>query len=122
MKVEKVTANIRMSAQLPSGSWKSVEFGAEASLGPEEAWEPAQGRLYADLVVQLTEVWSTAIKNGSPAGADAPANSAPAEPICPAHKISRPSRHGGLFCPGKDPTGNHCSWTCAVVAPARAAA
>ena len=104
MKVEKVTATIRMSAQLPSGSWKSVEFGAEASLDDGEPWPQAQNHLYQSLVDQLTKVWS----NGSTA---APASSAPADPVCPNHKISRPSRHGGFFCPGKLPTGIHCAWT-----------
>ena len=110
MKIEKVTASVRLSAQLPSGAWKSVEFGAEAQIGPNEHWGKAQAQLYSDLVVQLTEVWSATAKR--PAGGPTAAATAtpPADPVCPIHHKGVPSDHGGLWCPTKVEGNKWCPW------------
>lgn len=68
MRVTKVTANLRYSAEA-KGAWRSIELGAEASLtSSNEDWEAAQADLYHQLGQQLKTLWS----NGT-AKADQPA-------------------------------------------------
>lgn len=58
MRVTKVTANLRYSAEA-KGAWRSIELGAEASLtSSAEDWETAQADLYHQLGQQLNRFWS----------------------------------------------------------------
>ena len=57
MKVTKVSALLRYSAEA-KGAWRSVELGAEASLtSSTEDWETAQADLYQQLGQQLNRFW-----------------------------------------------------------------
>ena len=58
MRVSKVTANLRYSAEA-KGAWRSIELGAEASLTSNaEDWEAVQADLYHHLGQQLKTLWS----------------------------------------------------------------
>ena len=61
MRIQKITANIRYSAEA-KGAWRSIELGAEATLTSNtEDWELAQADLYHHLGQQLNTLWA----NGS---------------------------------------------------------
>lgn len=126
MIVTNISVSARMSRQVPSGEWITVELGAEAAAieVSDLTWQEQQAQLFQDLRHQMGKL----VKAKTP-----PAHQAPPAPqadrnpqhfeetldtrsgeirtVCPDHKISRDSRHGGLFCPGKDDQGNHCTWT-----------
>ncbi len=74
MNVVTVTANVRFSKALVDGSHKTVELGAEAAVGKQEAWEEAQAALYAALGQQIKVLWT----NGIPKAQEAPAQPVPA--------------------------------------------
>ncbi len=58
MRVTKVTANLRYSAEA-KGAWRGIEVGAEASLTSNaEDWEAVQADLYHHLGQQLNRFWS----------------------------------------------------------------
>ena len=68
MKVTKVTANLRYSAEA-KGAWRSIELGAEASLtSSAEDWETAQAELYHQLGQQLKTLWSNGTAKVDPPG------------------------------------------------------
>ena len=99
MRVTKVTANLRYSAEA-KGAWRSIELGAEASLtSSAEDWEAAQADLYHRLGQQLRTFWS----NGN-AKADIPEPSVePTQPVkehwCNAHQTEwiRQSKGGSIW-------------------------
>ena len=66
MRVTKVTANLRYSAEA-KGAWRSIELGAEASLtSSNEDWEAAQADLYHQLGQQLNRFWSNGNRKVEP--------------------------------------------------------
>ena len=72
MRVTKVTAVLRYSAEA-KGAWRSIEVGAEGSLtSSNEDWETAQADLYHQLGQQLNRLWA----NGT-AKVDPPAEAPP---------------------------------------------
>jgi hypothetical protein len=58
MQVNKVTATVKYTQDSGKGAWKSVEIGAEATVGPNESWRVAQANLYRDLGHQLKVLWA----------------------------------------------------------------
>jgi hypothetical protein len=56
-KVDRVTATIRYSRE-ENGAWKSLELGAEASIGLEDDWQISQALLYTQLAKQLKSLWA----------------------------------------------------------------
>jgi hypothetical protein len=45
MQVTKVTAQVRYSQDTGKGAWKSLELGAEATIGPGESWRAAENKI-----------------------------------------------------------------------------
>jgi len=58
LKVDRVTAQVRVSQDTGHGAWKSIEIGAEATVDEEERWSEALAHLYADLGRELKTLWS----------------------------------------------------------------
>jgi hypothetical protein len=56
MKVERVNATIRYSRE-ENGAWKSLELGAEASIGLDDDWQISQALLYTQRADQLKSLW-----------------------------------------------------------------
>jgi hypothetical protein len=128
MNVTTVSASVKLSKQLPGQEcWKTMELGAVAGLDAGQDWKVAQSQLYIHLTQQLRTLWGEAKVAGMPPtqGAAPPAAAAPAPeqrqdqapageesgPTCPVHDQARPSRHGGLYCPGTTDEGVYCKWT-----------
>jgi hypothetical protein len=63
MRVTKVNIAVRFSKEMRGGAWKSIELGAEATLGKGETREQATDALYAELTDDLRRLWN----NGKPA-------------------------------------------------------
>ena len=63
MKVDRVKASLRYSRDTGNG-WKTVELGAEASLGPQEEWQEAEAQLYTELSASLMSLWARGICDG----------------------------------------------------------
>jgi hypothetical protein len=110
MQVDRVTALVKYSSEI-KGSWKSIELGAEASLGPGESWRAAQSQLYRDVSNLLKQLWA---QNGSgqpPALEDLPpvaggfASDTDPQPL-PAHFCQQ---HGAPFTPKTGPHGEFYS-------------
>jgi len=58
MQVNKITLALRYSKELPNGSWKSLEIGAEAVPSQDTPWQEQQKELYAELSQQLKALFS----------------------------------------------------------------
>jgi len=58
MQVDKITLTLRYSKELPTGSWKSIEIGAEAVPSEDRPWQEQQKELYAELAKQLKGLFS----------------------------------------------------------------
>ena len=59
MRVDRVTANVRYSKQMPDGAFKTVELGCESSLTDgDEDWREVQTNLYRQLGEQMRYVFS----------------------------------------------------------------
>lgn len=119
MNVTTINASVKLSKQLPGQEcWKTIELGAEAGLDAGQDWKVAQSQLYIHLTQQLKTLWGEAKVAAppaqQPAAPPAPAQT-PAEnaqqPACPTHNGGRPSKRGGLYCPGTNPDGSYCQWT-----------
>lgn len=39
-----------------------------------------------------------------------PSDGAEDNKACPVHKLAKPSKHGGLYCPAKLDNGSWCQW------------
>jgi hypothetical protein len=76
MEVTQVAANIRYSKDIGQG-WKTIELGAEATVGPEEDWTICQTGLYALLTSQLRTVWGWNQNGHSPE----PGQNGPEKPV-----------------------------------------
>ena len=127
MLVTTVKATIRMSRQVDTRTWATVELGAEGTLSPDEVWEEAQALLYDDLKIQLSNLWKASKDDTSDPSipSQAQAQAPPAQPAiasgtgeileCPEHrKSAESSKGGGLYCPTKLPEGSkpkYCPWT-----------
>ena len=85
MRVTTISATVRYSKPLESGSWKAVELSAEATLDPQEEWLQAQASLYQDLGQQLKALW-TSSSNGQAANGSAKAEASTAEHYCQEHQ------------------------------------
>jgi hypothetical protein len=72
VQITKVHAALRFSKELPGGAWKTVEFGAEATLTEGDTYESARKALYESLAADVRKAF----------GADGgkPALPAPGEP------------------------------------------
>ena len=66
MQVDRVKASLRYSRDTGNG-WKTVELGAEASLGPQEKWQEAGAQMYTELSASLTSLWARGTFNGDKA-------------------------------------------------------
>ena len=109
MKVTTIKAAIRYSRQLPDGSWKTVELGAEATVdGPPSA---SQMELYQTLKAQMHTLWNNSTPE--PTTPELPVPQPTAEqPICPDHHDAREStKHAGLYCPTRNEDGTFCRWS-----------
>jgi hypothetical protein len=127
MNVTTINASVKLSKQLPGQEcWKTIELGAEAGLDAGQDWKIAQSQLYIHLTQQLKTLWGEAKVAAPPASniqklhhteqqAAAPPAPVPAgdaqQPACPKHNGARPSKRGGLYCPGTNPDGSYCQWT-----------
>lgn len=122
MNVMTISASIKLSKQLPGQEcWKTVELGAEANLETAQDWKVCQSQLYLQLAQQLKVLWGeakvatppvTAPPVRTPASAPAAPHPSPAAgPTCPDHGLARPSKRGGLYCPGVTADGAYCPWT-----------
>jgi hypothetical protein len=58
MRVTTINATIRYSQDTGKGSWKSLELGAEADLGPNEDWHTGQQELYRQLGARMRVLWA----------------------------------------------------------------
>ena len=58
MQVNKIILALRYSKELPTGSWKSLDIGAEAVPSEDRAWQEQQRELYAELSQQLKALFS----------------------------------------------------------------
>ena len=58
MQVNKIILALRYSKELPTGSWKSLEIGAEAVPSEDRDWQEQQRELYAELSQQLKALFS----------------------------------------------------------------
>jgi hypothetical protein len=89
MKVERVNAKVRYSRE-ENGAWKSLELGAEASIGPEDDWQISQALLYVQLAEQLKSLWSAnghkPTENGSH-GTEKAVETPVREHWCPVHQV-----------------------------------
>jgi hypothetical protein len=89
MKVDRVTATIRYSKD-ENNAWKSLELGAEASIGPEDDWQISQALLYVQLAEQLKSLWSAnghkPSENGLH-GAEKAVETPAREHWCPVHQV-----------------------------------
>ena len=56
--VNKITANVRYSKNIGQGEYKTVELGAEATVGPDSDWYIEHCVLYNSLVKELKELWN----------------------------------------------------------------
>jgi len=116
MNVTTVKATIRMSRQVDTRTWGTVELGAEGTLGPEEIWEDSQAQLYDQLKGQLASLWkeSHAGQPEAPTGLAVIESAEKDQPVCPTHGTSKASDHGGLYCGTMNPEGSKpkwCRWT-----------
>ena len=99
MKVDRVTATLRYSAEA-KGAWRSVELGAEATLtNSDETLETAQQELYHRLSSQLKALWA----NGSgTTSQDAPDGHQVPVPVSNPHNSPERGQSGQLvpvhFC------------------------
>ncbi len=66
MQVDRVRASLRYSRDTGNG-WKTVELGAEASLGAQEEWQKAEAQLYTELSASLMSLWARGTFNGEKA-------------------------------------------------------
>lgn len=53
MEIDRIKINVRFSKNTKHGEYKTIEVGAEASIGPSENWEEASDELYNQLAKQL---------------------------------------------------------------------
>lgn len=67
MQVDRVKASVRYSRDTGNG-WKTVELGAEASLGPQEEWQEAEAQLYTELSESLMSLWARGTCESDQAG------------------------------------------------------
>ena len=124
MNVTQITASVKLSKQLPGQEcWKTMELGAVAGLDAGQDWKVAQSQLYIHLTQQLKTLWGEAKVSSSstqrvaapptqqPADPPPPAQQQEQEPACPTHNGARPSKRGGLYCPGTNSDGTYCQWT-----------
>jgi hypothetical protein len=90
MKVDRVTATLRFSAEF-KGAWQSVELGAEAAIAPDEEWGQEQEQLYHQLGERLKLIWASGDK-GQPAALSAPKTPVEAAPArehwCREHNVA----------------------------------
>ncbi len=131
--VTNISATVRMSRQMADNSWVTVELGAEAAAveGEEQPWTGQQAELFQDLKGQMAALFQEKTPPAVQAP-DHPHTELPAAETrvhdgtgevqhrCPNHKISKESKNGGLYCPGRLKNGEFCPWS--YPAPARKAA
>lgn len=117
MKVDQISAHIRMSRQMPDNTWATVELGAEATVDFQEEWIDAQAQLYQELRDQLRTLWLEKVacrQDGPGQGQRIDTGSGEItttdDPVCPKHHKSSQSDHGGLWCPSREADGKWCSW------------
>lgn len=121
MNITNIKVSIRHSRQLIAGDWATVELGADAVIDPSTTvpWTSSQTALYNALKAQLAELFSTRQLQGSahehtelpPTESRLDRQTGEIEHRCPTHKISKESRKGGFYCPGKTDNGDYCPWT-----------
>ncbi len=121
--ITNISATVRMSKQTPTNEWITIELGAEAqSVADDGPWLEQQHELYQNLKRQLANLFQAKTPPAAQASVhdhtELPAaetrhnkTTGEVQHRCPTHKISHDSRHGGLFCPGKNDNGDHCTWT-----------
>lgn len=124
MTVTTIKAAIRMSRQTDSGTWATVELGAEES-GIEQLdqpWQDVQADLYHALKAQIKALWKEALNTVVPPapgngrqqtpGPDAAVDKATGEIVeCPEHHKAKESRFGGFYCPERIDEETFCKWT-----------
>ncbi len=129
MQVTQISATIRMSRQLESGSWGTIELSAQATPGMHEPWKTEQATLYGELRAQLACLWKPQLAaqaqttNGqAQANGQKPAPP-PQGPLCPDHGEAKPSSKGtGLYCPVRLDDDTWCQWSNRPKAKAKAKA
>ena len=88
MKVTNITATVKYSLDTGHG-WKTLEIGAEATIGINDNWQQAQHQLYGELSQQLHRLWSngTSDQNVSESAVQPSARAEPPEHRCQAHGV-----------------------------------
>jgi hypothetical protein len=112
MRVDRVTANVRYSKQMPDGAFKTVELGCESSLTDgDEDWREVQTNLYRQLGEQMRYVFSG---NGSGKVAQEPPMPETLAPKrehwCEEHQTEyqRFNKEGTVWYSHKAPDGKWC--------------
>jgi hypothetical protein len=112
MKVDRVTATLRYSAEA-KGAWRSIEVGAEAALtNSDGSWEQAQADLYQKLGQHLKTLWANG--NGKAEAQEQQIAETPAllKPHwCSEHNQEWEPKNGkyGTFYNHKAPDGSWCN-------------
>lgn len=104
MIVNKVSVNLRYSADTGAGSWRTVELGAEASLEGDESLEVGTQELYRQVKAELAAIWHSAVKDQPAAAPPAPAQPAYYPPPAPAY-----APPAGYY-PAPPPAADPASW------------
>jgi len=119
MNVFTVTASIRMSRQIDSGTWATVELGAEATAQANTSWTDSQAQLYQALRHQLSTLWQEKAHPAPQLNGHHVDTSTGEILTCPVHPTRTPrpaNRGGGIHCTaiiGEDDEGKtiYCKWT-----------